>query len=161
MNESQCGEFTIERVGGRVVVGEGGGWEGWRGNRTRVTNSVQPAACVTCSHAGLHPSQVRFLLGCELCPPDCTPDQLGLEDEEILNVELMARPCGQHGVRRLASWVALWCCAWLSRCGRSGFSKPLIRFPSFVGRDVKFSQFADSSERKIVQHSEGRGWYAH
>ena len=50
--------------------------------------SVQPAACVTCNHAGLHPSQVRFHLGCELCPPDCTPDQLGLEDEEILNVEL-------------------------------------------------------------------------
>ena len=39
------------------------------------------------------------------------------------------------------------CCGWLSRCRRSGF----------LGRDAKFCLFVDSSERKIVQHSEGRG----
>ena len=49
---------------------------------------LRRAVTMKSTDAGLHPSQVRSLLGCELCPPDCTPDQLGLENEAILNVEL-------------------------------------------------------------------------
>ena len=105
--------------GGRVVVGERGGGEGWREGQSYASHKFS-AACglrqsVTMKWTefpGLQPrgaSQVRFLL--------LPPDQLGLEDEEILNVEL--------------------------KQGR------VVMMPS--------SLFVDSSERKIVRHSEGRG----
>ena len=162
----KCGEFTIEWVGGRVVAGEGGVWEGWRGQSYASHNLS--AACglrhaVTTKWTefpGLQPrgsAPVASPLAPGLARPTAHRTSLGSRMRKPQR-KAQARPCGQHGVRRLASSrVARCCCGWLSRSGRPGFSKPLIRFPSSVGPDAKFSLFADSSERKIVQHSKGRG----
>ena len=134
--------------GGRVrereeEEGKGGG----RGNRTRVTNSVQPAACVTRSAV----NSAR---------PTARRTSLGSRMRKSSTWSSCKAVWSARGHALCVPWLLhrwRWCCGWLSRCRRSGFSKPLIRFPSLVGRDAKFCLFVDPSERKIVQHSEGRG----
>ena len=78
---------------------EGGRGEGLREGQSHASHKFS-AAC------GL-----RHAAGCELCPPNHTLDQLGLEEEEILNVELMQGrvvSTGSRAWRPLASsWVAL------------------------------------------------------